>query len=170
MRQKSYWLSLLALILILCACIQPAWAYFTDSTQAAGSVKLYTRSEIEITEEVKDLVKTVTITNTEGAPVWVRAIAYIGSDFDLEVSGWGDPVGSDSWVYYGEPIAEGEATTGLSVAVTKIPSSNDYSMKSFNVGVQFESIPVEYDAKGDPIPPVPADWENNTLDGVTIKP
>ena len=170
MRRKSYWLSLLALVLILTLSVQPALAYFTDSTQAAGSVELYFGSKTEITEEVKDLVKTVTITNTEGAPVWVRAVAYVGSAFELEVSGWGSPAGSDTWVYYGVPIAAGEATTGLKVAVTKIPSSSDYSMKSFNVGVQFESIPVEYYANGDPITPTADDWANKTLDVVKINP
>ena len=170
MRQKSYWLSLLALVLILTLSVQPALAYFTDSTQAAGSVEFFAGSKVKITEEVKDLVKTVTITNTEGSPVWVRAIAYVGSAFSLEVSGWGSTVGSDTWVYYGSPIAEGEATSGLKVAVTKIPKSSDMPMTSFNVGVQFESIPVEYDANGNPITPTADDWKNNTLDVVTINP
>ena len=168
MRQKSYWLSLLALVLILCACIQPAWAYFTSNTEAAGSVKLYTKSEVEITEEAKGLVKTVTIANTEGSPVWVRAIAYIGSDFGLTVSGWGSTVGGNTWVYYSDPLyAGGDPASALTVKVTDIPASAE-NMTSFNVGVQFESIPVEYDTNGDPIPHVSADWESK-LDGVTIE-
>ena len=176
MKQKSYWLSLLALVLILTLSLQPALAYFTDSTQAAGSVKLYLENETEITEGIEGLTKTVQIKNTKGNPVWIRATAYAGSVFTLEVSGWGSSyIGSGTecpWFYYADPVyADGDPTDGLIVKVTP-PDSKDYPMTSFNVGVQYESIPVEYDTKGNPIKPETDDWEwpNNKLDVVTINP
>ena len=164
MKRKSYWLSLLALLMIVTLSVQPALAYFTSNTSATGSATLNLGYTTEITEDVKDLVKTVTIQNTKGNPVWVRAIAYCGETFELTVSGWGSTVGRNEWVYYGEPIAEGEATAALTVAVTGIPEDSEFPVKSFNVSVQYECIPVEtYDADGNPVAPLAADWENSEL-------
>ena len=168
MKRKSYWLSLLALILILTAAVQPALAYFTANAQADGAVPLALGSVTEITEKVTGLTKSVQIQNKEGRPVWIRAIAYIGSTFDLEVSGWGSTgAGSGEWVYYGDPVYAGEFTAPLSVTVTGIPTSDEYIMTSFNVSVQYESIPVEFDSKGEPIQPSAADWATPLDTGTT---
>ena len=171
MKQKSYLLSLLALVLILTVSLQPALAYFTDSTQATGYVRLFLENETEITEGIDGLQKTVTIQNKEGSPVWIRATAYAGHNFNLKVSGWGDAYDGAGdgcpWFYYGSPVAENKETGSLIVLVTP-PDSEDYPITSFNVGVQYESMTVQYNENGDPIWPDPDAWENNKLEGHTI--
>ena len=54
MKQKSWILSLLALVLIACAMVQPALAYFTANTQADGKVPLNFGYKTEIYEDVKE--------------------------------------------------------------------------------------------------------------------
>ena len=161
MKKKSLVLSLLALLLVLSVTIAPSLAYFTASDRADGAVPLTLGSTTEIREEVVDLTKNVTIENTDGDPVWIRAIAYVGQTFTLEVSGSGwSGTGPRDWWYYGAPVAKGETTTALSVSVVDIPHSDEFVIPSFNVSVQYESIPVLYDADGNPIPPSASDWEH----------
>ena len=89
MRKKTLILSLLALALILCVCIEPAMAYFTANDKADGKVPIYFGTRTEIEEEVKDFVKSVRIMNTGGKnpqyaeAVWVRAKAFAGSSFSI---------------------------------------------------------------------------------------
>jgi len=165
MKRKSFVLSLLALVLILAAAINPALAYFTANDRADGAVPLTLGSKTVIREYVHDLTKEVTIANTEGDPVWVRAIAYSGVTYPLSVDGWGvSGVGSGVWVYYPEPVYAGETTTALSVEVTDIPDTGEFYVPSFNVSVQYESIPVLFDEDGDPIWPISAEynyWDGN---------
>ena len=61
MKQKSWILSLLALVLIACAMVQPALAYFTANTQADGKIPLHFGRKTEIEEKVDGLHKAVTI-------------------------------------------------------------------------------------------------------------
>ena len=67
MKRKTLFLSLLALVLIVCAMVQPALAYFTANTQADGKIPLNFGYETKIEEGYEDFVKTVTIQNT-GVP------------------------------------------------------------------------------------------------------
>ena len=170
MKHKNYWMSLLALVLILTAAVQPALAYFTANSRADGSVPLTLGSTTEIQEEVVDLTKSVTIQNTKGDPVWIRAIAYAGQSFTLEVGGdnWTGS-GARTWIYYNDPVPAGSATAPLTVKVVDIPTSEEYVMTSFNVSVQYESIPVQYDENGNVIAPSASDWAH-PLDAGTTSP
>lgn len=165
MKQKSWILSLLALVLIVCAMVQPALAYFTANTQADGKIPIYFERKTTIEEKVDGMHKAVTIKNTGGdhpeyaVPVWVRARAYVGQEYlqYLEVSGSGWSQGSDGWWYYATPVPVGESAAVLNVALVDMPVDNgvEHQFKDVNVAVIYESASVYYNEDGSP---KPADW------------
>ena len=179
MKQKSWILSLLALVLIACAMVQPALAYFTANTQADGAIPLYFERKTTIEEEVDGLHKAVTITNTGGdnpahaVPVWVRARAYVGQEYlqYLEVSGTGWSQGDDGWWYYAAPVAVGDAAAVLHVALVDMPVDNgvEHKFKDVNVAVVYESITTYYNEDGTFRPYTAADW-SKPLDTGTSTP
>ena len=180
MKRKTLFLSLLALVLIVCAMVQPALAYFTANTQADGKIPLNFGYETKIEEGYKDFVKTVTIQNTGEAgkadPIWVRARAYSGSTYPLVPTvaepwyyGGDNPDGTKGWYYYRTPLMPQETTKGtLSFEITGIPDkeAEDHDFTQFNVAVVYESITAYYkfDANGQPDGFEPADWTAKKLD------
>ena len=174
MKRKTLFLSLLALVLIVCAMVQPALAYFTANTQADGRIPLNFGYETKIEEDYEDFVKTVRIQNTGEAgkadPIWVRARAYAGTTYPLVptvVEPW--YAGTDGWYYYRTPLMPQETTKGtLSFAITGIPDkeAEDHDFTQFNVAVVYESITAYYkfDANGQPDGFEPADWTAKKLD------
>ena len=156
MKRKCFILSVIALLLIACAVIKPAVAYFTDNAYADGAIPLYFGRWTEISETVKDLTKSVTITNTGGEhpekadPVWIRAKASTGTAYELEISGDGwyegeadpdDPYGGKYW-YYNAPVPVGGSTTALKVTLKGLPTDQDdaeFPITSVAVGVVYES-------------------------------
>ena len=188
MKRKCYWLSLLALALILVFSLQPAFAYLTASARLKGSVPVTLGYQTRIYEKVEGMEKSVQILNTKGAPVWIRARAYAAEkvtlEYDYDASKWTLDGG---WYYYNEPVAQGEKTSVLKVKVTGpttqyalddsvaggLLEGESYEITSFNVGVHYESIPVKYTAAGEPIDCDPSDpaWTDNPLDfGTTGNP
>lgn len=182
MKQKSWILSLLALVLIACAMVQPALAYFTDHTQAVGGVPFNFERKTTIEEEVDGMHKAVTITNTGGdhpeyaVPVWVRARAFVGQEYlqYLEVSGSGTGWShntEDGWWYYGVPVPVGESAEVLNVALVDMPVDNgvEHQFKDINVAVVYESITTYYNEDGSFRPYTAADW-TKPLDAGTATP
>ena len=157
MKKKQSILVLLALVMILGAWITPALAYFTTYARAKGGYTVSLETHTEIDESYSDWKKTITVRNTEGKPVYVRARAFAGSDFTLSYSGenWHD--GGDGWWYYDAPLAEGESSAALTAAIGNIPEADEGV--TFNVAVVYESTPVQYKADGTAY----ADW-TMTLD------
>ena len=168
MKTKSFVWSLLALVLILCTVLTPALAYFTANDRADGAIPVTLGSKTEIEEKVTGLKKEVTIQNTEGKPVWVRAIAYAPANIPVTVSGWGVTGGTAGvWYEYGTPLEEGQTTTALTVEASGlkvveidgkqyIQTSDEFLVEDFNISVQYESTPVLYDEDGNTLPP---DWD-----------
>ena len=154
MNKKKLCLVLLAVILIVSAWITPALAYFTAYTRARGGYTVQLKTTTEIDESFKDWTKSLTITNTEGKEIYVRARAFAGSEYKLTYSSsgnrWRD--GGDGWWYYGAALAEGESAAVLNVKISDIPAATETS--SFNVAVVYESTPVQYKADGSSY----ADW------------
>ena len=150
MKQKrSLLLSLLALVLILCALVQPAWAYFTCNSEANGAVTISFLRRTDITEEVDGLTKNVTIQNDPSSTVsvWVRARAYTGSQYSLNIGGTGWTAGADGWWYYGTPVAPGDSTAGLAVTLeATVPEGEE--LPTINVAVVYESTTAFYNADG----------------------
>lgn len=188
MKQKSWILSLLALVLIACAMVQPALAYFTANTQADGKIPLHFGRKTEIEEKVDGLHKAVTIKNTGGDhpeyadPVWVRAKAYVGQEYlqYLEVSGTGwtsvsDPDDPDNpWWVFGTPVPVGGTAEVLNVSLVNMPADHgeEHQFKDVNVAVVYESVTAYYnfDADGQPAGFKPADWTAKILDSATSSP
>ncbi len=182
MKQKSWILSLLALVLIACAMVQPALAYFTANTQADGRIPLHFGRKTEIEETVDGLHKAVTIKNTGGAhpeyadPVWVRARAYVGQEYlqYLEVSGnrWSYN-NEDGWWYYEEPVLVGDSAAVLNVALVDMPVDHgeEHQFKDVNVAVVYESVTAYYDFDAAVQPAFKeADWTAKIQDSATSSP
>ena len=174
MKQKSWILSLLALVLIACAMVQPALAYFTANTEANGAIPLNFHYQTKIEEYVEDFMKSVVIVNTGGdepenaEPVWVRARAYSGVTYPLIITGgtgWSEDTEDPeepNWWYFADPVPvqtseENGKTTPLVVQITGIPEkeAEGHEFANFNVSVVYETARVYYDINGDPLP---ADW------------
>ena len=162
MKRRQWMLSLLALALIAGAAVAPAMAYFTTYTRASGGYTLYGQATTEIHEEYSDWKKDITIKNTEGKPVFVRARAYAGSTYSLSCSGAGWTDGGDGWWYYDTVMNEGDSTeTPLRVAISNVPKAEEGA--AFNVAVVYESSPVLYREDGSAW----ADWDM-VLKGDTV--
>lgn len=159
MKRRQAAIYLLALVMVAAAALTPALAYFTDRSQADGRVPLRLRGSSEITETFGDWVKHVSITNTEGAPVYVRAQVFAGSTYTLAVSGDGWTQNADGYWYYGSPVAEGASAAALNVAISGMSMTPSQSEAAFNVAVVYETVAVSYDANGDPLPVTAADWD-----------
>lgn len=150
--KKKYWITgLLALVLLIPAGIKPALAYFTGTTSASGGYVVNFGFDTGIYEEVKNLEKTVRITNEEGSDVFVRAKAFVGSEYSFEYSGTDNWTEEDGWLVYGKTLSEGESAT-FKVTVVGVPEEM-IDGDQFNVAVVYESTPVQY-KDGNPY----ADW------------
>ncbi len=162
-RKRSYILSLLALVLILCAFIQPAWAYFTSSKEATGAVPIQFYRETTIKETASGLTKDVTIENSSNSTtyVWVRARAYAGAQYELTYThsaNW-EQRGDDGWWYYKLAVEPGGSTPKGSLKVT-LDIGDVKPTDAVNVGVVYESITAFWDPeKNDFKAPTADDWK-----------
>lgn len=179
MKRKCYWLSLLALVLILVFTLQPAFAYLTANARLTGSVPVTLGYQTKIYEKVNGMEKSVQILNTKGGPVWIRAQAYAADNVTLDVSYDTSKWTLDGdWYYYKLPVAQGERTSVLKVTVTGpttqytlddsavggLLEGESYEVTSFNVGVHYECIPVKYDpATNEPKAWTATDWTTGNL-------
>ena len=169
MKRKNLILSIFALLLIACAVLNPAVAYFTDNTNASGATPISFQYKTEIEDSVVDWLKTVRIQNVlhpvpnddeiVSDPIWVRARAFSGETYPLVEAPAvaGDWVkDSDGWWYYQHPLMAGEYTTGITFKLTGFPSeaAEDVNFTTINVGVVYETTLVRYDPDGNAF----ADW------------
>lgn len=157
MKRKSVLFAVAAAILIIAANLPLAWGYFSTYTEASGRMRLQPRKiETEIKEpDVSDWTKHVVITNSQdGSPVYIRAKAFAGSEYELIYDG-GDSWtrGEDGYYYYNGILAPGEETPELLVKISNPPEDPENGQQ-FNVVVIYESTPVRYDENGMPY----ADW------------
>ena len=160
--KRKYWITgLLALVLIVFTGVKPALAYFTDTASASGGQTVTFDFSTTIEEKVKDLTKTVTLTNTGETDVFIRARAFVGEQYTLkydETGGW--TLNEDGWLVYGKEVApKGNAV--FTVTVENVPAEIEDG-SSLNVAVVYESTPVQYNADGTAY----ADW-NYAYQGVT---
>lgn len=152
MKQRRIVLAILAFVLVLGASIAPAMAYFTTYTQARGGFTVHLQTTTGIDERFEDWTKYVTITNTEGKPVFVRARAFAGSTYELTYGGDGWTAGADGWYTYDAPLAEGQSTAELTVHIGNLPEATENAQ--IGVAVVYESTPVLYKEDGTAY----ADW------------
>lgn len=165
-------LAFTAAALVLTANVGSANAYFTTYVEAQGGAVVHLGDETHIREDVDGWVKHLTVFNREGSdPVYVRARAFCGSQYELTYAG-NDWLAVDDGFYLYKGIVEGgQTTTELTITVEAGEKKN-----SFDVTVIYESIPVQYDESGNILQPVvngaantAIDW-NKTLDVIESKP
>ncbi len=155
MKRRSIAAFALAAALTATAFVEPAMAYFTDSTQAQGGYTVILGGT-DIQEDFFDWTKHITITCSEGAQAYyVRARAFAGKTYDLTYNGDdGWRLGADGWYYYDPILYGGEQTTELRVRIENVPADAEPG-DHFNVQVVYECTPVLYGADGTPY----ADWK-----------
>lgn len=166
MKKKNILLAALAVSLTLSAGAGSAWAYFTTYANASGGYTLSLGDKTTISEnEPTSWTKHVVITSqADSKPVYVRARAFCGSDYELIYSGsakWSP--NSDGYYYYSDILNGGESTDMLDIKIENIPEEVKNG-DSFNVVVIYETTPVRYHEDGTPY----ADWTaelNTTVEG-----
>ncbi len=156
MKKKHIILGFVAAALIASSTIAPALAYFTDHTEAVGSVQIALGDETHINERVADGQKIVSISSTYGQPVYIRVQAFAAEGMALVYSGSGWVDGGDGFWYFTTPIAQGETTGDLAVTIPKTLIDGD---QDFNIVVVYESAPAEFNEDGDPTGYPEANWD-----------
>lgn len=156
MKKKIVFLLALSVILTVAVTMNGTLAYFTSYAEATGGhiIDLGSGSATINFEKFDDWTHRVFISNSEqGRPIYVRARAFAGGQYQLTYTGTGWTLGSDGYYYYGEILNGGEATTRLNVKIENVPQGTKGD--SFNVVIVYETTPVQYDEQnGTPY----ADW------------
>ena len=157
--QKVLAMSLAALGMLSALSIKGASAYFTTYVSAGGSHVVNLGSQTEIREDVSDMTKHVSITNTSQTnDCFVRVKVFYGEG--LKISFQDKSEEGNLWTYneqdgywYYEPILPaGESTGILDIKIGDLPE--EFDKESFNVVVVQECTPVIYDQNGN----AAADW------------
>ena len=185
MKKRRLFLTALALVLVLSAGIGGAYAYFTTYTQAEGGLPIALGNERTFEEHFEDWTKTLVVSNQPDSvdAIYVRArvfwpeTLYLGPErtpvpltCDISGEGWSGLIGD--YYYYNQVVAPSESTTALTVKISGLQKDSPYFEElekgdAFNVIVVYESIPVVYDAAGEPVAPTAADWTRNLEQGST---
>jgi predicted ribosomally synthesized peptide with SipW-like signal peptide len=145
MKKRTLLMSALAVVLAAGMTIAPAMAYFTDHTEANGSVTVELGTQTTIDEEIDGMNKIVTIHNDGPESVYVRVNAYAGSDLDLTFSGEGwSARDGEGWSYYSGIIEAGQDSGPLTIAIDNLPEGAMVG-DDVNVSVVYEATKVIYD-------------------------
>ncbi len=166
MKKKTVFLTALAIILILTAAIDGAWAYFTTYTEAKGGYTISLGDKTTVEEDFSAWTKHISITSaSDSEPVYIRVKAFCGSAYSLvfsDTNGKWTP-GGDGYYYYSDIVYGGGATEELLIKIENVPEDVE-DADSFHVAVIYESTPVLYKEDGTPY----ADWTQK-LDSGTVK-
>lgn len=154
---KRFSLAFLAIVLCIAAGVGTTFAYYTDATEARGSLPYNLDNPgTEITEEVDDAGKSITLTNTSDAPCVVRVKLYFAEmNASIAVYGqnnaeWGfeNNDSSSGWIYYNKVLWPGETTSVLRAEITS--EGKDKALDDFAVNVVAQCVPVIWqDGEGD---------------------
>nr|WP_300816656.1 hypothetical protein [uncultured Acetatifactor sp.] len=158
MRKRRYLPAVFALaaVTVAGASVGQAWAYFTTYAEAAGGYTIRLGDRTEIREDFSDWTKHVVIDSQEGSqPVYVRARAFCGSQYELVYSGDGWTQAGD-YYYYNDILYGGQETNPLDIRIEGIPETPDKDY--FNVIVIYESVPVQYHEDGTAFSIQETDW------------
>lgn len=159
MKKKTIFFQLaLPILLILVTSIDSALAYFTTYAESKGGGVIELGSTSIDYEEFTNWTSHVYINSASNSqPVYVRARAFAGGQYELtyDGEGWtrGDDDDADDFYYYDEILYAGETTNAFLTRIQNVPN-DAVPGDSFNVIVIYETIPVQYDADGNPY----ADW------------
>jgi len=158
MKNKNLFLAVLAIVLVLCASIGAASAYFTTYADAKGGYVIQMKNQTEIREEVEGNVKTVTIANISGTdtetglyPVLVRAKVFHGSDSNIDVPDTDDWKEKEADVYYYQSaLYTGDVSTPLTINISVAKDANVQAGDNIDIIVTCESVPAVFNADGSP--------------------
>lgn len=141
MKMKNIFLLALSIVLILATSMNSALAYFTTYAEAKGGYTIHLGGT-NIEEQFSNWTKHVTITSEPNSqPVYVRAKAFAGGQYELSYGGKGWTQGDDGYYYYDEILRAGEATTELLIKINDVPESA-VEGDHFNVIVIYETTSV----------------------------
>ena len=143
---KNVLLAAAACVLILCAGAGSAWAYFTTYTEAQGGYAVRLGSLSTVTETLDSWTKHVVVTNDAASgPVFIRAKAFAGSQYELAYSSAGGKwtLGADDFYYYSDIVEAGGSTEVLDIKIDNVPAEVKDGDR-FGVVVVYESTPVVY--------------------------
>lgn len=145
-------MSAAALAMTAALSVEGAMAYFTTYTEAGGSGTVSLGPKTEIDEDVSEMTKHVTITNTSDNECFVRVKVFSGTDVACTPAGgnWSYKEGDGYW-YYGPIVVPGETADQLDVKIEYTGAEP----QDFNVVVVQECTPVIYDEDGT----ATADWD-----------
>lgn len=159
--RTTFVLSAVALGMVASLTVKGALAYFTTYVSAGGSHVVTLGSQTEIHEDLSDMTKHISITNTSQInDCFVRVKVFYGGDVNVTYHDKSESGNlwtyskEDGYWYYGPILAAGESTEILDVKIEDLPE--DFDRDSFNVVVIQECTPVVYDEDGNPT----ADWKN----------
>jgi hypothetical protein len=160
-RNKKMWmLPAAALAMTAFLTLEGASAYFTTYVSAGGSRVIHMGSETEIHEDLSNMTKHISITNTSQInDCFVRVKVFHSGQFqvsyrDRSESGslWTYSEADGYW-YYGPVLLAGASTEILDAKIENLPENFDRD--SFNVVVIQECTPAVYDEDGN----LSADWD-----------
>lgn len=143
-------MAVLAVCLCAAAAVGVSLAYYTDTSNATGSVPFSVSPGTEITETFDGMNKDITIKNEATTPVVVRFKAvYPSADFatvtvESSSANWVVLNEDDGWIYYAQPLMGGAETDQLDVKV----DPRDDAPSSFDITVIQQSAYAVYDAAG----------------------
>ena len=112
----------LAICLFALTTVGVSLAYYTDTSNASGSVPFATSPGTEIEEEFDGMNKDIAIKNTGDVPVVVRFKAVYPSEEFASVSvgstssNWVVLNSDDGWIYYAQPLMAGATSAWMSTS------------------------------------------------------
>lgn len=148
--------------LILSASVPSTIAYFTTYASALGRVEISLQAETEIIEQLPEpYSKHVQVQLDQGSqPVYVRVRAFSSSTYPVtprpSSTNWRQ---NGQYWEYAIPLFPEEGRNITDEIIFEIDPKEDET-QDFNIVVVSESIPVEFDENGNPLP---ADW-NKTIE------
>lgn len=160
LKQRMFWLTAAAILLLGGIGVSGAMAYFTTQVAAKGGYSLTLGAETAIEEEVEDMTKHIVLVNTGENDCYVRIKVFCGSHFTINYSSATDDKSEPYWKlnerdgywYYRDIVPAGGKTEEL-LAEIEVPE--DFT-ESFDIVVIQECTPTLYEENGTPY----ADWEN----------
>lgn len=157
--KKLWMMSAAALGMTAFLSLEDASAYFTTYVSAGGSQVVHMGSQTEIHEDLSNMTKHISITNTSQIhDCFVRVKVFHSGQFEISYTDRSE--GGNLWTYseadgywyYGPILPAGASTEILDAKIGALPE--DFDRDSFNVVVIQECTPVVYDESGKET----ADW------------
>ncbi len=156
MKKGKYLLILAAFAVIGLASVKPAMAYFTDYALATGYhvVKVHDPVVDPPTENVKDMVKTISLTNTGDFDMYVRVRAICPDTVTATMentTGW---TKDGDFYTYDAILPVGQSTSEINLRISE--PTGELAGSDFNVVIIQEGTKVHYKEDGTPY----ANWQD----------